>query len=136
MLQSSRTPLNSEDSTSSDSESSVSSGDTAMSENVTAHAQPINQDDACCIFCSENYSNDQQGTWIETWIQCQLCRLWANIECTGCDAEYNICDFCIIYFIVVIWNPGSIIPASALRTHFIFPIKQFLSYNELFYFIN
>lgn len=88
---SSRNPQNRQESSSSDSELSVSSGDTAMSGNATAHTQPTDQDDACCIFCSENYSNDQRGG---TWIQCQSCDLWAHLECSGCETEYYICDFC------------------------------------------
>ncbi|GBP35500.1 hypothetical protein EVAR_20010_1 [Eumeta japonica] len=79
-------------STSSDTTmSSVSSGHTAVAENDTAQAQPTNQD-VYCIFCSECFSNNEQG---EIWIQCQSCELWAHIDCSGCEREYYICDFVI-----------------------------------------
>ncbi|CAG9560322.1 unnamed protein product [Danaus chrysippus] len=41
------------------------SDELVISENDAVCAQPTNRDDACCIFCSKIYSNDQRG---ETWI--------------------------------------------------------------------
>ena len=51
----------------------------------------LNDEDAQCIFCLENFSKDQKG---EIWVQCFSCSLWAHLDCAGADQDIYVCDFC------------------------------------------
>ena len=49
--------------------------------------------DCPCLVCSELWSKSQPG---EKWIQCQNCKEWAHVACTGLrkGSRRYVCDFC------------------------------------------
>lgn len=59
-------------------------------EHVVGVLKP-NDEDAVCIFCEGQYSDDSRG---ERWVQCLACEMWAHDECAGCEKDAYICDFC------------------------------------------
>lgn len=65
------------------------SGESVL-EHVVGVLKP-NDEDAVCIFCEGQYSNDSRG---ERWVQCLACEMWAHDECAGCEKDAYICDFC------------------------------------------
>lgn len=49
------------------------------------------KDDVTCFYCEENFSDDRKG---EKWIQCISCLQWCHIDCSGCESDYFVCEFC------------------------------------------
>ncbi len=50
-----------------------------------------NKEDAVCLFCDEEYRKDERGS---LWIQCNACEQWAHSDCTDCERDAYVCDFC------------------------------------------
>lgn len=68
---------------------SVSSGDTDVP--TPMNDSTPQDDDAECIFCFEQFRDSRPG---ELWIQCVACRRWAHMDCSACERETFVCDFC------------------------------------------
>ncbi|KAK9892690.1 hypothetical protein WA026_021545 [Henosepilachna vigintioctopunctata] len=54
-----------------------------------------NESDTECHFCTESYSEDNEG---EVWIRCVMCLKWGHEACAGVDNvdEGNFtCDICL-----------------------------------------
>ncbi|KAG8304277.1 hypothetical protein J6590_097796, partial [Homalodisca vitripennis] len=41
-------------------------------------------DDATCMFCQGQFSDDHRG---ELWVMCVMCQVWAHNECAGADKD-------------------------------------------------
>lgn len=73
-----------------DSDSSDSSQDLPHDDDSDMDADE--NGDATCIFCTENFSDNQQG---EVWVQCSICFRWAHEDCAGSEkTKAYVCDFC------------------------------------------
>lgn len=72
-----------------DADMSISSGDTDVS--VPVHDSTPGERDAECMFCGENFTASRPH---ELWIKCEVCSRWAHIDCSACETDKFVCDFC------------------------------------------
>lgn len=49
------------------------------------------EDDATCFYCKGKFSEDKKG---EKWIECVICKEWCHLDCSGCETDIFICEFC------------------------------------------
>lgn len=49
------------------------------------------EDDATCFYCNGKFLDDRKG---EKWIECVVCKEWCHIDCSGCETDIFICEFC------------------------------------------
>ncbi|KAF5274613.1 hypothetical protein FQA39_LY07225 [Lamprigera yunnana] len=72
--------------------SGVSKASTLSSDlDLPLRKEPLNEDDAECLFCFRKFSEDRKG---ELWVQCITCGSWSHVDCAGVEKDIWICDFC------------------------------------------
>ncbi len=53
--------------------------------------EPVHEDSVPCLICNSDTSTSR-----EVWLQCNMCLLWAQQDCTSYKGVgFYVCDFCV-----------------------------------------
>lgn len=78
-------------SSSSEDSHSLELQDSSDDDNAKQTSSKEPENEAVCMFCDGNFSDDHRG---QIWVQCILCHSWAHEDCSGAVNDHYVCDFC------------------------------------------